>query len=82
MCFNDGRMRQSALAVFLKLISVASGPRHTDFITQFPSAFTAAASFDRELIEERATRIGQEFRGKGVNVELGPVSGTAAADCL
>lgn len=53
----------------------ASGPRHTDFVTQFPSAFTAAASFDRDLIEERARAIGIEFRGKGINVELGPVTG-------
>lgn len=44
-------------------------------MTQFPSAFTAAASFDRALVEERASRIGHEFRGKGVNVELGPVTG-------
>ncbi|WVR09511.1 hypothetical protein IAU60_006579 [Kwoniella sp. DSM 27419] len=59
MCFNDG----------------PAGPRYTDFITQWPSAFTAAASFDRDLVEERAVRIGNEFRGKGINVELGPVTG-------
>lgn len=51
----------------------ASGPRYTDFVTQFPSAFSAAASFDRELIGERARRIGREFRGKGINVALAPV---------
>ncbi|KAK6910773.1 hypothetical protein I203_104805 [Kwoniella mangroviensis CBS 8507] len=59
LCFNDG----------------PAGPRYTDFVTQWPSAFTATASFDRELIEERAKRIGKEFRGKGINVELGPVTG-------
>ncbi|WWD19167.1 hypothetical protein CI109_103625 [Kwoniella shandongensis] len=59
LCFNDG----------------PAGPRYTDFVTQWPSAFTAAASFDRDLIEERAVRIGKEFRGKGINVELGPVTG-------
>jgi len=53
----------------------AAGPRYTDFVTQFPSAFTAAASFDRDLIEQRAIAIGKEFRGKGINVELGPVTG-------
>lgn len=52
----------------------ASGPRYTDFITQFPSSFFTAASFDRELVEERARRIGQEFKGKGINVALAPVS--------
>ena len=55
-------------------LRIASGPRYTDFITQWPSAFTAAASFDRGLIYERAQRIGQEFRGKGINVALAPVS--------
>ncbi|WVF67569.1 hypothetical protein IAT40_002327 [Kwoniella sp. CBS 6097] len=59
LCFNDG----------------PAGPRYTDFITQWPSAFTVAASFDRQLVEERAVRIGKEFRGKGINVELGPVTG-------
>ncbi|RXK42426.1 hypothetical protein M231_00416 [Tremella mesenterica] len=59
LCFNDG----------------PSGPRYTDFVTQFPSPFTAAASFDRDLIEERAIRIGGEFVGKGINVELGPITG-------
>lgn len=54
--------------------TIASGPRYTDFITQWPSAFTAAASFDRELIYKRAERIGEEFRGKGINVALAPVS--------
>ncbi|WRT68513.1 uncharacterized protein IL334_005489 [Kwoniella shivajii] len=59
LCFNDG----------------PAGPRYTDFVTQWPSEFTAAASFDRDLIEQRAERIGKEFRGKGINVELGPVTG-------
>ncbi|OCF31533.1 hypothetical protein I316_06732 [Kwoniella heveanensis BCC8398] len=59
LCFNDG----------------PTGPRYTDFITQWPSAFTVAASFDRDLVEARAVRIGKEFRGKGINVELGPVTG-------
>ncbi|KAL7422426.1 hypothetical protein Q5752_003074 [Cryptotrichosporon argae] len=59
LCFNDG----------------PAGPRYTDFVTQFPSEFSAVASFDRALMTERAARIGREFRGKGINVELGPVTG-------
>jgi beta-glucosidase len=59
MCFDDG----------------PAGPRYTDFVTQFPSAFFAAASFDRDLMYERAVRIGNEFRGKGINVALAPVTG-------
>jgi hypothetical protein len=54
-------------------LTIAAGPRYTDFVTQWSSAFTAAASFDKELILERAKRIGQEFRGKGINVALAPV---------
>lgn len=75
LCFNDGRKSGHPRRSSDLLTSVASGPRHTDFVTQFPSAFTAAASFDRDLIEERARAIGKEFRGKGINVELGPVTG-------
>ncbi|ODN90828.1 hypothetical protein L198_06145 [Cryptococcus wingfieldii CBS 7118] len=56
LCFNDG----------------PAGPRYTDYVTQWPSEFISAASFDRDLMWERAVRIGQEFRGKGVNVMLGP----------
>jgi beta-glucosidase len=59
LCFNDG----------------PAGPRYTDFVTQWPSAFTAAASFDRALVLERARRVGAEFRAKGINVVLGPVTG-------
>ena len=56
----------------LKLLA-ASGPRFTDFVTQFPSPFFAAASFDRALMYERGLHIGKEFRGKGINVALSPV---------
>ncbi|WVQ72131.1 hypothetical protein IAR50_001676 [Cryptococcus sp. DSM 104548] len=59
ICFNDG----------------PAGPRYTDYITQWPSEFFSAASFDRDLMWERAVRMGREFRGKGVNVMLGPVTG-------
>jgi beta-glucosidase len=60
----------------------ASGPRYTDFVTQWPSAFSAAASFDIELIEERAKKIGEEFRGKGINVALAPVSWLKRVDLV
>jgi len=72
LCFDDGR-RCSMLT-----LTIAAGPRYTDFITQWPSAFTAAASFDRDLIAERARRIGYEFRGKGINVALAPVGDHAS----
>lgn len=45
-----------------------------DFVTQYPSQFTAVMAWDRDLMWELEERIGGEFAGKGVNVELGPVS--------
>ncbi|BEI80906.1 hypothetical protein CcaverHIS002_0200660 [Cutaneotrichosporon cavernicola] len=58
-CYNDG----------------PAGLRHTDFTTQYPSQFTMACSFDRELVRELTERMSAEFAGKGVNVQLGPLTG-------
>ena len=83
MCFDDGRkLRSNTESLAYADKRIASGPRYTDFVTQWPSAFTAAASFDRELIYERAQRIGEEFRGKGINVALAPVSCATTEVCL
>ncbi|TXT15566.1 hypothetical protein VHUM_00069 [Vanrija humicola] len=57
LCYNDG----------------PAGLRYTDFVTQFPSQFTTAMSFDREIVRGVAERYSAEFAGKGVNVQLGPV---------
>ncbi|KAL2135934.1 hypothetical protein VTI74DRAFT_6162 [Chaetomium olivicolor] len=51
------------------------GVRGTDYNSAFPSGQTAAATFDRGLIYRRGYAMGQEARGKGVNVLLGPVAG-------
>lgn len=48
------------------------GVRLTDGVSAFPSGLNAAATFDRQLMYERALAIGQEFKGKGVNIALGP----------
>lgn len=55
-------------------LTLAAGLRHTDFTTQYPSQFTTACSFDRELVREMTERMSAEFAAKGVNVQLGPVS--------
>jgi beta-glucosidase len=39
----------------------------------FPAAINAAATFNRDLMNKRAVAMGAEFRGKGVNVALGPM---------
>lgn len=38
----------------------------------FLSAINAAATFNRTLMRLRATEMGAEFRGKGINVALAP----------
>lgn len=43
--------------------------------TAFPAGITAGATWDKDQIYARAVAIGEEFRGKGVNVHLGPSVG-------
>jgi hypothetical protein len=52
-----------------------TGLRFESFVSQFPAAVTVAASFDRELMVQRARALGNEFRARGVHVQLGPVTG-------
>ncbi|OLL25290.1 Beta-glucosidase 1 [Neolecta irregularis DAH-3] len=64
------------------------GVRFTDYVSVFPSGVQTASTWDKEyalsnmlndltysLIYNRGLALGQEFRGKGVNVALGPVAG-------
>jgi len=53
----------------------ALGVASTDHITYFPAGITVGATFDKELMHERGVALGEESRGKGVNVQLGPVVG-------
>ncbi|CAO3629974.1 unnamed protein product [Mucor hiemalis] len=48
------------------------GIRFADNVTSGVSGINAAASFDRKAIRARGEYMGEEFRGKGVNVQLGP----------
>ncbi|PIL26464.1 hypothetical protein GSI_12222 [Ganoderma sinense ZZ0214-1] len=57
LCFEDGPL----------------GVRATDFVTAFPAGMNAAATWNRTLIRARGKAIGEEFKGKGVNVGLGPM---------
>ncbi|PIL26477.1 hypothetical protein GSI_12235 [Ganoderma sinense ZZ0214-1] len=61
LCFEDGPV----------------GVRSTDFVTAFPAGINAAATWNRTLIRARGKAIGQEFKGKGVNVGLGPMMNIA-----
>ncbi|KAJ7190406.1 beta-glucosidase [Mycena pura] len=49
------------------------GVRDTDLNSVFPAAINVAATFNRTLMNQRGVAMGQEFRGKGVNVALGPM---------
>ncbi|KAI1187052.1 glycoside hydrolase family 3 protein [Nemania serpens] len=51
------------------------GIRFGDFASAFTSGQTVAASFDRGLMYRRGQAMGQENKGKGINVVLGPVAG-------
>lgn len=56
ICFQDG----------------PAGLRLIKNVTGFPAGINAAATFSRRLIRARGQAIGEEFRGKGVHVYLGP----------
>ncbi|KAG8770147.1 hypothetical protein FRC12_004481 [Ceratobasidium sp. 428] len=49
------------------------GVRLTDRVSAFSAGINAAATWDRDLIRARGVALGQEFRGKGVNIALGPM---------
>jgi beta-glucosidase len=53
----------------------ALGVASTDGVTAFPAGITTGATWDKDLIYARGVALGQEFRGKGANVYLGPTVG-------
>ncbi|CAI0642192.1 unnamed protein product [Colletotrichum noveboracense] len=68
-----------------KGICMQDGPNGidiADLVSVFPAGLTTAASWDKGLMLERAKAIGEEFRGKGINVALGPSSGPLGRHAL
>lgn len=68
----------SALRVGIPQLCLQDGPlgvRNTDHNTAFPAGITVGATWDKDLMYRRGVAIGEEFRGKGVNVHLGPSVG-------
>ncbi|KXT13326.1 hypothetical protein AC579_6024 [Pseudocercospora musae] len=51
------------------------GVRMTDFNSVFPAGVNVAATWDRKLAYARGKAMGEEFAGKGIDVQLGPVAG-------
>ncbi|KAH7220087.1 glycosyl hydrolase family 3 N terminal domain-containing protein [Fusarium oxysporum] len=66
ICFSDG----------------PSGYARSDGVSVFSSGLTAAATWDKRLIYERAVAIGEEFRAKGAHVFLGPSCGPMGRSVL
>lgn len=58
------------------------GVRTTDFVTGFPAGISAATTWNKDLIYSRGRAIGSEFKGKGVDVALGPVVGPLGSVAL
>lgn len=46
-----------------------------DYNSAFPSGMNAAATWSTRLFKSRGNAMGAEHRGKGVDVQLGPVAG-------
>ncbi|KAK2784302.1 hypothetical protein FQN52_009107 [Onygenales sp. PD_12] len=68
----------SALRFGIPNLCLQDGPlgvRNTDHATAFPAGITVGATFDKKLMYERGVAMGKEFRGKGINVHLGPSVG-------
>lgn len=49
--------------------------RQADYASVFPAGLTVAASWDKDLAFLRGQDLGEEFKGKGSHVILGPVAG-------
>lgn len=55
------------------------GVRYADKVSVFPAGINVAATFNRDLMQQRGASLGAEFKGKGVNVMLGPAMNIARA---
>ncbi|KAE8448128.1 hypothetical protein EG329_009732 [Mollisiaceae sp. DMI_Dod_QoI] len=53
----------------------ALGIASTDNVTAFPAGVTVGATWNKALAYARGYALGQEARGKGVNIQLGPTVG-------
>lgn len=51
------------------------GIRGQEFVSSFPAQLTVGATFDRDLMYRYGKALGEEYRGKGINVALLPVGG-------
>ncbi|KAE8333038.1 putative beta-glucosidase G [Aspergillus sergii] len=61
-----------------KGLCLQDGPlaiRVADYASVFSAGVTAASTWDKDILYERGVAMGEEFKGKGAHVALGPVAG-------
>ncbi|PGG96396.1 hypothetical protein AJ80_09832 [Polytolypa hystricis UAMH7299] len=51
------------------------GIRFADYVSAFPAGINVGATFSKQLAYLRGKAMGEEHRGKGINVQLGPAIG-------
>ncbi|RPB03455.1 hypothetical protein L873DRAFT_1826144 [Choiromyces venosus 120613-1] len=81
--WSDSYTKAQALVSGMSL-AAKDGPlgvRYADLITAFPAGITTGATWDKDLMYQRANAMGAEFRGKGIHVLLGP-SGVGARESV
>jgi len=59
----------------LCLADAPDGIRGQEFVSAFPAGIHLAATFDRDLQYLYGLALGEEYRGKGINIALGPCAG-------
>uniref|UniRef100_A0A2D3V4P7 beta-glucosidase n=1 Tax=Ramularia collo-cygni TaxID=112498 RepID=A0A2D3V4P7_9PEZI len=52
-----------------------AGIRGQEFVTAFPAQIHVGATFDKALMHAYGKALGEEYRGKGINIALLPVGG-------
>lgn len=57
------------------LSDAPDGIRGQEFVSSFPASLHVASTWDKSLMYQWGKALGEEYRGKGVNAVLGPVSG-------
>lgn len=59
----------------MQRISNGLTKRVADVNSAFPAGLNAAATWSKQLMKLRGNAMGMEHRGKGVDMQLGPVAG-------
>ncbi|KAF3017183.1 hypothetical protein E8E14_012126 [Neopestalotiopsis sp. 37M] len=59
----------------LCLSDAPDGIRGNEFVSAFPAGIHVASTWDRDLMYQYGKGLGEEYKGKGINIALGPVAG-------